>query len=42
MAVMVISVFSFVSCQILLPTVIMLMLIAVRTRVDTRIHPAQP
>lgn len=33
----------FVTCvEILLPTVIMLMLIAVRTRVDTRIHPAQP
>ncbi|CAM8998692.1 unnamed protein product [Rhodiola kirilowii] len=28
--------------QVLLPTVVMLMLIAVRTRVDTTIHPAQP
>ena len=27
--------------QILLPTVVMLMLIAVRTRVDTQIHPSQ-
>ncbi|KAA8517124.1 hypothetical protein F0562_017417 [Nyssa sinensis] len=33
----------FVTCsEILLPTVVMLMLIAVRTQVDTRIHPAQP
>ncbi|THG00124.1 hypothetical protein TEA_012420 [Camellia sinensis var. sinensis] len=32
-----------VTCaEILLPTVVMLMLIAVRTQVDTRIHPAQP
>jgi ATP-binding cassette subfamily A (ABC1) protein 3 len=29
-------------CEILLPTVVMMMLIAVRTRVDTKIHPAQP
>ncbi|XP_058204038.1 ABC transporter A family member 1 isoform X1 [Rhododendron vialii] len=28
--------------EIVLPTVVMLMLIAVRTRVDTRLHPAQP
>ncbi|KAK2651860.1 hypothetical protein Ddye_011716 [Dipteronia dyeriana] len=28
--------------EILLPTVVMLLLIAIRTRVDTRIHPAQP
>ncbi|XP_010554823.1 PREDICTED: ABC transporter A family member 1 [Tarenaya hassleriana] len=28
--------------EVLLPTVVMLLLIAVRTRVDTRIHPAQP
>ncbi|KAJ8624155.1 hypothetical protein MRB53_032685 [Persea americana] len=28
--------------EILLPTIVMLMLIAVRTRVDTRIHPSQP
>ncbi|XP_048226165.1 ABC transporter A family member 1 isoform X2 [Ricinus communis] len=28
--------------EILLPTIVMLLLIAVRTRVDTRIHPAQP
>ncbi|XP_058083562.1 ABC transporter A family member 1 isoform X2 [Magnolia sinica] len=28
--------------EILLPTVVMLLLIAVRTRVDTRLHPAQP
>ncbi|KAM7505446.1 hypothetical protein LguiB_004350 [Lonicera macranthoides] len=28
--------------EILLPTMVMLMLIAVRTRVDTQIHPAQP
>lgn len=28
--------------QILLPTLVMLLLIAVRTRVDTQIHPAQP
>ncbi|CAM9002500.1 unnamed protein product [Rhodiola kirilowii] len=28
--------------EVLLPTVVMLMLIAVRTRVDTTIHPAQP
>ena len=27
--------------QILLPTVVMLLLIAVRTQVDTQIHPAQ-
>ncbi|PRQ44758.1 putative ABC transporter, P-loop containing nucleoside triphosphate hydrolase [Rosa chinensis] len=33
----------FVTCaEILLPTVVMLMLIAVRTRVDTQIHPSQP
>ncbi|KAK9987447.1 hypothetical protein SO802_032398 [Lithocarpus litseifolius] len=30
------------SAEILLPTVVMLLLIAVRTRVDTQIHPAQP
>ncbi|KAH9679348.1 ABC transporter A family member 1 [Citrus sinensis] len=30
------------AAEILLPTVVMLLLIAVRTRVDTRIHPAQP
>ncbi|XP_042485746.1 ABC transporter A family member 1 isoform X1 [Macadamia integrifolia] len=29
-------------CEILLPTLVMLMLIGVRTRVDTQIHPAQP
>uniref|UniRef100_A0A7N0VB22 ABC transporter domain-containing protein n=1 Tax=Kalanchoe fedtschenkoi TaxID=63787 RepID=A0A7N0VB22_KALFE len=28
--------------EVLLPTVVMLMLIAVRTRVDTTVHPAQP
>ncbi|KAH7855874.1 hypothetical protein Vadar_029947 [Vaccinium darrowii] len=28
--------------EILLPTVVMLMLIAVRTQVDTRLHPVQP
>ncbi|KAE9465926.1 hypothetical protein C3L33_02162, partial [Rhododendron williamsianum] len=28
--------------EIVLPTVVMLMLIAVRTQVDTRLHPAQP
>ncbi|KAJ7976760.1 ABC transporter A family member 1 [Quillaja saponaria] len=33
----------FVTCaEILLPTVVMLLLIAVRTQVDTQIHPAQP
>ncbi|KAJ4969915.1 hypothetical protein NE237_003014 [Protea cynaroides] len=33
----------FVTCaEILLPTLVMLMLIGVRTRVDTQIHPAQP
>ncbi|XP_052174030.1 ABC transporter A family member 1 isoform X3 [Diospyros lotus] len=33
----------FVTCaEVLLPTIVMLMLIAVRTRVDTQIHPAQP
>lgn len=32
----------YVFWQILLPTVVMLLLIAVRTRVDTQIHPAQP
>lgn len=33
----------FVTCaEILLPTVVMMMLIAVRTRVDTQVHPAQP
>lgn len=33
----------FITCaEILLPTVVMLMLIAVRTRVDTKIHPVQP
>ncbi|XP_050384664.1 ABC transporter A family member 1 isoform X2 [Argentina anserina] len=33
----------YVTCaEILLPTVVMLMLIAVRTRVDTQIHPSQP
>ncbi|KAL6133968.1 hypothetical protein ACLB2K_066201 [Fragaria x ananassa] len=30
------------SAEILLPTVVMLMLIAVRTHVDTQIHPSQP
>ncbi|KAJ0099981.1 hypothetical protein Patl1_20486 [Pistacia atlantica] len=30
------------SAEILLPTIVMLLLIAVRTRVDTQIHPAQP
>ncbi|XP_044505775.1 ABC transporter A family member 1 isoform X2 [Mangifera indica] len=30
------------SVEILLPTIVMLLLIAVRTRVDTQIHPAQP
>ncbi|KAI9080732.1 hypothetical protein K1719_037245 [Acacia pycnantha] len=30
------------SAEILLPTLVMLLLIAVRTRVDTKIHPAQP
>lgn len=30
------------SAEILLPTVVMLLLIAVRTQVDTQIHPAQP
>ncbi|KAJ4706360.1 ABC transporter A family member 1-like [Melia azedarach] len=30
------------SSEILLPTIVMLLLIAVRTQVDTRIHPAQP
>ncbi|XP_057982078.1 ABC transporter A family member 1 [Malania oleifera] len=30
------------SAEIFLPTVVMLMLIGVHTRVDTRIHPAQP
>lgn len=34
--------FSFLFLQILLPTIVMLLLIAVRTRVDTKIHPAQP
>ncbi|KAK0597531.1 hypothetical protein LWI29_026223 [Acer saccharum] len=28
--------------EILLPTVVMMLLIAIRTRVDTQIHPAQP
>ncbi|KAJ8755578.1 hypothetical protein K2173_022157 [Erythroxylum novogranatense] len=33
----------FVTCaEILLPTIVMLLLIAVRSRVDTKIHPAQP
>ncbi|KAK4412941.1 ABC transporter A family member 1 [Sesamum alatum] len=33
----------FVTCaEILLPTVVMLLLIAVRTRVDTQLHPPQP
>lgn len=33
----------FVTCaEILLPTVVMLMLIAVRTQVDTKVHSAQP
>ncbi|XAR68503.1 Maltose-transporting ATPase [Bertholletia excelsa] len=33
----------FTTCsEIFLPTVVMLMLIAVRTQVDTQIHPAQP
>ncbi|CAK9155599.1 unnamed protein product [Ilex paraguariensis] len=33
----------FVTCaEIFLPTVVMLLLIAVRTRVDTKIHPSQP
>ncbi|KAL2535052.1 ABC transporter A family member 1 [Abeliophyllum distichum] len=33
----------FITCaEILLPTVVMLLLIAVRTRVDTQIHPPQP
>ncbi|KAK3023522.1 hypothetical protein RJ639_044788 [Escallonia herrerae] len=33
----------FVTCaEILLPTLVMLMLIAIRTQVDTRVHPAQP
>ncbi|XP_059428864.1 ABC transporter A family member 1 isoform X1 [Corylus avellana] len=30
------------AAEILLPTVVMLLLIAVRTQVDTQIHPAQP
>ncbi|CAN1288577.1 ABC transporter A family member 1 [Linum perenne] len=30
------------SVEILLPTVVMLLLIAIRTQVDTKIHPAQP
>ncbi|XP_048321587.1 ABC transporter A family member 1 isoform X2 [Ziziphus jujuba] len=30
------------SAEILLPTVVMVLLIVVRTRVDTQIHPAQP
>ncbi|KAB1222272.1 ABC transporter A family member 1 [Morella rubra] len=30
------------SAEILLPTMVMLLLIAVRTQVDTQIHPAQP
>lgn len=30
------------AAEILLPTIVMLLLIAVRTRVDTKIHPAQP
>ncbi|XP_037492924.1 ABC transporter A family member 1 isoform X1 [Jatropha curcas] len=30
------------AAEILLPTIVMLLLIAVRTRVDTQIHPAQP
>ncbi|KAJ9184819.1 hypothetical protein P3X46_004507 [Hevea brasiliensis] len=30
------------AAEILLPTIVMLLLIAIRTRVDTRIHPAQP
>ncbi|KAF7819038.1 ABC transporter A family member 1 isoform X1 [Senna tora] len=30
------------SAEIFLPTLVMLLLIAVRTRVDTQIHPAQP
>ncbi|GAV57854.1 ABC_tran domain-containing protein/ABC2_membrane_3 domain-containing protein [Cephalotus follicularis] len=33
----------FITCaEIFLPTIVMLLLIAVRTRVDTQIHPAQP
>ncbi|KAL7138460.1 hypothetical protein ABFS83_10G166000 [Erythranthe nasuta] len=33
----------FITCaEILLPTVVMLLLIAVRTRVDTQLHPPQP
>lgn len=32
----------FLLWQILLPSIVMLLLIAVRTRVDTQIHPAQP
>ncbi|CAB4286667.1 unnamed protein product [Prunus armeniaca] len=33
----------FVTCaEILLPTVVMLLLIAIRMRVDTQIHPSQP
>lgn len=34
--------YLFLCWQIVLPTVVMLMLIAVRTQVDTRLHPAQP
>lgn len=34
--------YLFMCWQILLPTVVMLMLIAVRTQVDTRLHPVQP
>ena len=34
--------FIFYFLQILLPTVVMLMLIAVRTQVDTKVHQAQP
>ncbi|PKI32339.1 hypothetical protein CRG98_047286, partial [Punica granatum] len=30
------------AAEILLPSIVMLLLIAVRTRVDTQIHPAQP
>ncbi|KAL2225965.1 UNVERIFIED_CONTAM: ABC transporter A family member 1 [Sesamum indicum] len=33
----------FVTCaEVLLPTIVMLLLIAVRTRVDTQLHPPQP
>ncbi|CAN6443980.1 unnamed protein product [Victoria cruziana] len=30
------------AAEVLLPTIVMLLLIAVRTRVDTEVHPSQP